>query len=318
MSQPEGLEELKPRKRGRKPKTAGDPATFAAADASHEAENASLEDAITLPLIQPATPVPDELPPATPFLPTEQPDSAGDLQTAAQSAEPPDSGAPGSNFQPEFASPESAESFDFIPAAYPAPNATQALALVPEEVPVFLRNPGPPPKMPRNSELLGAGRNSYRFREIRAGAGDYKWWLLGCVVAGLILLAVLAIGKPQKNIVVSLPSLPLAPVAAPTATIAPSPTANGPIVLLPISPGEQYALVVAQEGIVLEEPKDNAAQMQVYARYTVLSLARKTNRDWYEIKGSIGWIKASALKFYPDIDSAWAAKREIEGTTSNG
>lgn len=312
MSQPEDLEEIKPRRRGRKPKTAGEPTVFAAADASQEQEAqnfepasfkaASLEDAVTLPLIQPATPPPDELPPVAPPLLLQQPDS----------------GAQVSNFQPEFGSAEPTESFDFIPAAYRAPESTQALALVPEEVPIFLRNPGPPPKMPRNSELLGAGRNSYRFREIRASAGDYKWWLLSCAIAGLILLGILAIGKPQKNIVVSLPNLPIAPVAAPTATVAPSPTTNSPIVLLPIAPGEQYALVVAQEGVVLEEPKDNAAQMQVYARYTVLSLTRKTNRDWYEIKGSIGWIKASALKFYPDIDSAWAAKREIEGTTTNG
>jgi hypothetical protein len=226
---------------------------------------------------------------------------------------------------------EQAETLALVPVATPAdgsaddgtipPAHTQSAPLalpvqnapVPYQdanMPLYLRNPGPPPKLPRNADLTGVGRSSYRFRGIGSN-GDYRVLLIGCAAIGLIMLFILVVLRPQDNIKVQSVSVPAGAVAVATATFAPTSTPNVPNVVTNVDKTEQFALVVAKEGIVLEEARDGSAKMQTLQQYTILNLERKSSRGWYELKGG-GWIKASSIKLYGDIEATWAAKRDLE------
>lgn len=221
---------------------------------------------------------------------------------------------------------EQSETLALVPFATPAdgsaddntiPPAVGALALPVQtaatpyqDAPLYLRNPGPPPKLPRNADLTGVGRSSYRFQGVRT-SGDYRTLLIACAVVGLILLFILAVLRPQDNLKIPAVSVPVGVVAQPTATFAPTSTPNIPNVVTNVDKTEQFGLIVAKEGLVMEEPRDGAAKMQTLQQYTILNLERKSSRGWYEIKGG-GWIKAASLKLFPDIEATWAAKRDLE------
>lgn len=177
--------------------------------------------------------------------------------------------------------------------------------VLPPEVPLYLRNPGPPPRLPRNQNVKSLGRTSYRFQEVKFGYSNRRALLYICAVIGIILLFVLIVLKPQdRKIEVSGAAVSASGTLGPVPTRKPSFTA--------VSSAEQFAIVTDVAGFVLEEPRDGAVQVQNLSQFTYIAFQKKSDNGWYQLKGGIGWIKASAVKVFETEKAAWDFKNSEE------
>jgi hypothetical protein len=177
----------------------------------------------------------------------------------------------------------------------------------PAEPPLYLRNPGPPPKLPRNRKVTSLGRTSYRFQEVRFGYTNRRTLLYICAVIGIILLFVIIVIRPQNRKVEN--TLPLASAAS-TVTLAATPTPKPAVIIVPST--EQFAVVTATSGLVLEEPRVGAAQIQTLSQFTYIAFQRKSEDGWYQLKGGAGWIKASSVQVFATEKAAWDFKNSEE------
>jgi hypothetical protein len=175
----------------------------------------------------------------------------------------------------------------------------------PAELPLYLRNPGPPPRLPRNPEVKSLGRTSYRFREVQFGYANHRVLLYACAVIGIILLFVIIVLKPQdRKVEISL----LADSAG--GALNPEPTKKPVYSVIP--PLEQFAVVTDVAGFVLEEPRDGAIQVQNLSQFTYIAFQKKSDDGWYQLKGGTGWIKAASVKTFGTEQAAWDFKRTEE------
>jgi hypothetical protein len=173
------------------------------------------------------------------------------------------------------------------------------------EVPLYLRNPGPPPRLPRNRDVKSLGRTSYRFQEVKFDYTNRRGLLYACAVIGIILLFVLTVLKPQdRKVVVS----QLGASASGAMEVMPT---KKPVYTA-VASTEQYAVVNAAAGFVLEEPRDGAIQIQNLSQFTYIALQKKSDAGWYQLKGGAGWIKASSIKTFGTEQAAWDFKRAEE------
>ena len=177
----------------------------------------------------------------------------------------------------------------------------------PAETPLYLRNPGPPPKLPHNRNVTSLGRTSYRFQEVRFGYTNRRTLLYICAVIGIILLFVIVVIRPQDRKVEN--SLPLASASS-TITVSATPTPKPSIILVPAN--EQFAVVTAATGLVLEEPRDGSTQIQTLSQFTYIAFQRKSEDGWYQLKGGAGWIKASSVQVFATEKAAWDYKNSEE------
>ncbi len=203
--------------------------------------------------------------------------------------------SPAQPYVPVFSPPEAA-AYPTYPTAYPtAP-----------EPPLYLRNPGPPPRLPRNTNVTNFGRSSFRLRNSGSARPNYVPHLVVCAIVGLVLLFVLIVIKPQNRSVDSNP-------AANRTSARATPNLTPVITAVPVA--ETFALVNVPEGLVLEEPRAGAGRVQILDQYTLLAFQRKSTAGWYQLKGGSGWINAQSVKTYPNEEAAWSAKREAEKNT---
>ncbi len=180
------------------------------------------------------------------------------------------------------------------------------LAHQPAEVPLYMRNPGPPPKLPRNLNVKSLGRSSYRFQQVQFGYTNRRTQLYICALIGIILLFVIIVIRPQDRKVEN--NIPVA-VAA-NSTVDPAVTKK-PFYSL-VTNNEQFAVVTDAAGFVLEEPHDGAMQIQNLSQFTFIALQRKSDDGWYQLKGGAGWIKASSVTVFPSEETAWGFKNSEE------
>jgi hypothetical protein len=178
----------------------------------------------------------------------------------------------------------------------------------PAEPPLYLRNPGPPPKLPRNRNVTSLGRTSYRFQEVRFGYTNRRTLLYICAVIGIILLFVIIVIRPQDRKVEN--TLPVASAASTTATVAATPTPKPAVIIVPAD--EQFAVVTVTNGLVLEEPRDGSTQVQTLSQFTYIAFQRKSEDGWYQLKGGAGWIKASSVQVFATEKAAWDYKNSEE------
>ncbi len=182
---------------------------------------------------------------------------------------------------------------DFMPVVLPA------------EVPVYLRNPGPPPRLPRNSNVKSLGRTSYRFQEVKFGYSNSRTLLYICALIGVVLLFVLLVLKPQdRKVEVSGLGASASGTTGPVTTRKPAFTA--------VASDEQFAIVTDVAGFVLEEPRDGAIQVQNLSQFTYIAFQKKSDDGWYQLKGGTGWLKASSVKTFSTDQAAWDFKRTEE------
>ncbi len=177
----------------------------------------------------------------------------------------------------------------------------------PQAVPIYLRDPGPPPGLPRNRNVQTIGRMSYRLNRAERNSSRYRNLLWACAFSGLVLLLVLVVFQPQ-NRPVSSPQLNETIIAAEAGLIA----ANNRPTVRPVPLAEQFAVVITGQGLVLDEPHDKALSVQNLAQYTFIAFQRKTNTAWYQLKGGFGWIKAGQVKTFETEEAAWEFKRASE------
>lgn len=183
------------------------------------------------------------------------------------------------------------------------PNPALLPATLPPEVPVFMRNPGPPPRLPHNREVKSLGRTSYRFQQVQYGYANHRKLLYICAAIGLILLFVIVVIRPQDR------KVEFSNVASATSTTA-EPTKK-PVYTV-VAEDEQFAVVNDPVGFVLEEPRDGSIQVQNLNQYTLVGLQRKSDDGWFQVKGGTGWIKAASIKIFPTEQAAWAYKNAEE------
>jgi hypothetical protein len=190
-----------------------------------------------------------------------------------------------------------------IPVAPPAP----------AEMPLYLRNPGPAPRLPRNLEVKSLGRTSYRFQEVQFGYANRRVLLYACAVIGIILLFVIIVLKPQdRKVEVSFLADSAGGALNPAIGASNSePTIKRPVYSA-IPPLEQFAVVTDVAGFVLEEPRDGAMQVQNLSQFTYIAFQKKSDDGWYQLKGGAGWIKAASVKTFGTEQAAWDFKRGEE------
>lgn len=194
---------------------------------------------------------------------------------------------------------------DFITDTNPDMGANNIPVAPPAEVPLYLRNPGPPPRLPRNLEVKSLGRTSYRFQEVQYGYANRRTMLYVCAVIGIILLFVLVVLKPQDR------KIEVSDLGA-SAGQALNPEPTKKTVYSPIPPLEQFAVVTDAAGFVLEEPRDGAIQVQNLSQFTYIAFQKKSDDGWYQLKGGAGWLKASSVKVFGTEQAAWDFKRAEE------
>ncbi len=190
-----------------------------------------------------------------------------------------------------------------LPATGPLENGS------PPPAPLYLQNPGPPPRLPRNRNVNNLGRSSYRYKGTASGQANYRWLLWVCATLGLVILYLLLVVKIQ-NRTVNGPAIENYPESYST-----TPQTTGQA-FETVGPGEQFALVVASQARVREEPSNEARTIQNLQRYTLVALQNRVPGGWYQLKGGSGWLMAASLELYPDSDKAWTAKRRYEAATT--
>lgn len=204
----------------------------------------------------------------------------------------------------------SADASGHEPEQEPAPPAPIPLA----EIPLYLRNPGPPPRLPRNADFTSYGRTSYRLNSVQRGY-NRRPLLWACAVIGVAILYVLLIVKPQNRLLEDPVAIEPTPIVARITGSAAELTPT----LGPVPTDEQFGLVTVPEGLVVEEPSLGASPVEKVKQYTVLTFQRKSTAGvgWYQLKGGKGWISALSVKAYPSEQTALAAKQELESKTSS-
>ena len=69
----------------------------------------------------------------------------------------------------------------------------------PPPLPLYLQDPGPPPRLPRNMNLRKFDRASYQFKAVGGGRPNYRPLLWACAVVGLLILFLLMVVKIQNR-----------------------------------------------------------------------------------------------------------------------
>lgn len=198
-----------------------------------------------------------------------------------------------------------ADTNPILPAVF-ANNNPMLPAIPPAEIPLYLRNPGPPPKLPRNRSVKSLGRTSYRFQQVQFGYNNHRTLLYICAVIGIILLFVIIVIRPQdRKVEINVPV-----ASAADSTVDPTATRKPSFMLVPSN--EQFAVVTDVAGFVLEEPHDGAMQIQNLSQFTYIAFQRKSDDGWYQLKGGTGWIKASSVKVFGSEKAAWDYKNSEE------
>lgn len=185
------------------------------------------------------------------------------------------------------------------------PNPEILPATLLPEIPLYMRNPGPPPRLPHNRAVKSLGRTSYRFQQVQFGYANHRKLLYICAAIGIILLFVLVVIRPQdRKVEISSANAATSSATEPTST-------KKPVYTL-VSVTEQYAIVTDVAGFVLEEPRDGSIQVQNLNQFTLVGLQRKSDDGWFQLKGGTGWIKAASVKIFPTEQAAWTFKNAEE------
>ncbi len=179
-----------------------------------------------------------------------------------------------------------------------------------EDVPLYLRDPGPPPRLPRKMDFTSNGQTSYRLREVRHGYINRRPLLWACAIIGLVVLYLLIVAKVQNRPAESQNSLEPTPIV----TRALRPTTDPRLISNPLPSDEQFGMVFGQDGLILEEPRVGATTVEVLRPGSVVAFMRKSESGlgWYQLKNGTGWISLLSVKTFPTEDAALRAKRDYE------
>ncbi len=184
----------------------------------------------------------------------------------------------------------------------------------PADLPLHLRNPGPPPRVPRNADLTTYGRTSYRLREIRHDYTNRRPLLWACAAIGLFLLFLLMVVKPQNRLLDNPVAVEPTPIVA---NVSAGSSSSARPTVVTVAATEQFGVVLTPEGLVLEEARNGATVVDRFKQYSVLNFQRKNSAGWYQLKGGSGWISAATIRLYPSEQAANDARREFESRVSS-
>ncbi|HEX2912937.1 MAG TPA: hypothetical protein VH186_19175 [Chloroflexia bacterium] len=176
----------------------------------------------------------------------------------------------------------------------------------PVELPLYLRDPGPPPKLPRRLEVRFADHASYRIRGVDR-TNTHRKLLWSAAALGVVLLFVLIVIKPQNKPILSFNSQTQASVIGTDIAI----NQETKPVISDVQPYEQFGVVTVSQVMVREEPDNNSTAIKSLSRMDYTAFKRKISTGWYLLKDGTGWIEASAVQTYQTEQEARDAAKAL-------